>query len=161
MILRAQTASSAELTGWHAKILRRLGVSPGPVTLYGPTIFTASTRGTPCVSTASKGESSGCSFCGSSASLFAIKVTPISRGPALTGTRTCNWASKSDANLEFSRSWNELTNCWGVPTVTKWTRAPSTDISTWCSASSPRTRPALLRQSVALITYSPSAGNVW
>ena len=35
-IVRAQGSSSLAVAGWHTKMRARLGVSPGPVMLYGP-----------------------------------------------------------------------------------------------------------------------------
>ena len=55
----AHTASSPALVGRHAKMRRRLGVSPGPVGLNGPLMLTLSMRGMPSTSTVSTGARSG------------------------------------------------------------------------------------------------------
>ena len=73
---------------------RRLGVSPGPVGVERAADGDASRRAARRPSRPGRSvEQNGCSSVGGSAPVFCRNVTPIARGPAFTGTRTCSRAS--------------------------------------------------------------------
>ncbi len=74
--------------GRQTKIRRRLGVSPGPVTLYGPLIVTLASAG--CVP---RPRIRGRSVSSSRACVCSMKVTPTSLGPAFTGMRNSSGRS--------------------------------------------------------------------
>jgi hypothetical protein len=62
MILVAQGSSSAAFAGRQTKMRRRLGVSPGPATVYGPVTASVRMCGRPVASYVSNELRYGCSF---------------------------------------------------------------------------------------------------
>ncbi len=144
MICFAQGSSWARVAGWQLKIRRRLGVSPGPVALYGPVTVNVSKCGWPDVSRVSvELRMNGCSRVGLVASLRATNAAPMTCGPAVSFRRIRPRSSMaSPAFVMFTR----LALKSASPPMRKvCTRAPSTVYSTSCSYSRPRVTPRLVR----------------
>ena len=80
---------SRRTAGRQEKIRRRLGESPAPVTLNGPSIVTLSTSGIPTgVIGSIRSRRNGCSSSTVGAELFFRNATPSACGPAFTGMRS-------------------------------------------------------------------------
>ena len=114
---------------------RRLGVSPGPVTVYGPPMATALTAALPWYDSSFDSTSPACRGLRipSGSHMLRTNDTPTVRGPASTGTRTssrssavCRYASHSGAPR------SAMVNVTGAgrprsspPTVKRFTSRPS------------------------------------
>ena len=125
-IRRAHASSVDRLSpAGTTKILRRLGVSPGPVGLNGPVSVNVSRCGCPIVSSVSfELRMNGCSRSGLTASLRSRNATVMTCGPALSGMRMCARASTSSpAFVMFLRLALKSSS---PPTLDRCTRAPST-----------------------------------
>ena len=111
----------------QTKMRRRLGVSPGPVTLYGPLIVTLAIAG--CVPLP---RIRGRSVSSSRAWLCSMNVTPTSRGPAFTGMRNSSGSAPPRPRLRPPRPAPlPRRPAAGSADVASCTRSPSTVISIW------------------------------
>ena len=151
MIRLAHATSVVSVEGWHTKIRRRLGVSPGPVALYGPLIVTLATAGS-----GPRPRKRGRTVSSSRASVCSRNVTPRSRGPDFNGKRTSRFLLAPRPPRPVPRPacappWRPPAEA--SPIVSSCRRSPSAVTSIWCGSF---TAPA----SSILMAYSPSSGSV-
>jgi hypothetical protein len=155
----AHAVSSERGSGRQTNTRSRLGVSPAPAALNGPVRITSSMCGRPEKSMVSDElRTYDWSRRVLRACVFWRNATEMSRGPALSGTRTVNRPSTLSpvvVGLSLEAAISSL-----PPNDARCTRRPSTAISSWCGYSRPRIVPRFVRNSFTWNWYSPSSGRV-